>query len=71
MEGPEARMAKSFTYSDDRIPGGRAETNPFTERRNNVVLSTLPCGTPSEGAIRKKDFMKPPMFLCIPWGCSC
>lgn len=38
MEGPEAKIAKSSTYSDDRISGGRAEINLFTSMGNNVEL---------------------------------
>lgn len=41
MEGPEVKMAKTSTYCDDRIPGDRGETNPFTTMRNNVVLSLV------------------------------
>lgn len=40
-------MADSYMNSDDQMPDGRAETNPFTEMKNNVVLNTLPCGKPS------------------------
>lgn len=47
MEGLEAKIARSSTCSDNRIPGDRAGTNPFTAKRNNVVLSTLPCDTPT------------------------
>ena len=39
-------MVKSSTYSDDRAPGGKTETISLTARRNRLVLSTLPCGTP-------------------------
>lgn len=31
----------------NRIPGGSAETIPFTVMINYVVKSTLPCGIPS------------------------
>jgi len=47
MGRSEAKMARSSTYSDERIFGGKADINPFTAMRNSVVLSTLPCGTPS------------------------
>lgn len=80
MEGLEAKIARSSTCSDNRIPGDRAGTNPFTAKRNYVVLSTLPCDTPTnwgrevdEAHLRlkirpeRKDFMKIPMFLRLSW----
>lgn len=44
LEGPETKMARSSMFINDQIPCGRAETNPS---RNNLVLITLPCRTPS------------------------
>lgn len=46
--GPEAKMVGSSTYSDDGIPGCRAETNTIMTMRNTVVQSTLPCWTHSD-----------------------
>lgn len=40
MKGPEAMMARSSIYNDNRIPGGRTETNPFTATRNSVTENT-------------------------------
>lgn len=40
-------MVKSCTYREDRKPDGSTESKPFTVRRNNQVLRTLPCVTPS------------------------
>lgn len=79
-------MVKSSTYSDDRAPGGKTETISLTARRNKVVLSTLPCGTPSiwgkkddvaEAILtwkvrwERKDFMKTPMFPRMPREDNC
>lgn len=46
--GSHSQWPKSSTYSEARIPGGSTEIKPFPSRRNNAVLSTLPCGTPSK-----------------------
>lgn len=47
MERSDTKMARSSTYSDKRILGGKAETNLLIAIRNSVMLSKLSCGTPS------------------------
>lgn len=44
---------KLSIYSEDRIPGGNSETEPFMAVRNSVVLSTLSCGTHIEEKMMK------------------
>lgn len=47
MVGPETNMVKSSAYKDDRYLAVELKIIPLAARRNKVVLSTLPCGTPS------------------------
>lgn len=56
MEGVFSTFSKQRCYCRlenlmesryNRIPGGSAETIPFTVMINYVVKSTLPCGIPS------------------------
>lgn len=44
----EAKVVKPSNYKEDSIPASSTGTKPFTARRNNMVVSTLPCGTPSD-----------------------